>query len=222
METWANRFKINLKAAILCLVVSAAFWFLKAMNKRYADAIYLPINIISTPSKHIKQEWVPGKVKVNASADGWYLLSRKLGLGMEPIDIELESLTSCSRIPSDYLITLLKNQFDNLEINYLYEDSFKTGYDEIVSKKIKIKLNTKKTRAGYYIIKNKIQPNTITISGPSEILDSLPNHITIDIKELEMGVSVSKKTVLLSPFFDQKIQLSEPDVMVDVELQVVH
>ena len=37
-----------------------------------------------------------------------------------------------------------------------------------------------------------------------------------------MGVSVSKKTVLLSPFFDQKIQLSEPDVMVDVELQVVH
>ena len=222
MGILANKFKINLKAAILCLLISAAFWFFRAMNKHYTDAVYVPLNIIAKSNKHIKQYWVPGKIKVNATADGWYLLSRKLGLGLEPLDIELEKLPSCTKIQSNLLLNLLNTQYDDLEINYLYDDFFRTGYDQIVDKTVKVKVNRKKIKRDTYIVFSKVRPNQLKITGPSEVLDSLPNTIFIDLKELELGLSVRQKHIDITSYFNPKARSSEQDVVVDVELQEIH
>ncbi len=218
----ANKFKVNLKAAVLCLVISAAFWFFRAMNKHYTDSVYVPLNIIATPNKHIKQYWVPGKIKVNTTADGWYLLSRKLGLGLEPLDIELDKLPNCSKIQANLLLNLLNTQYDDLEINYLYDDFFNTGYDQIGQKTVNVKINRKKVKKDTYIVLSHIRPNQLTLSGPSVVLDSLPTTIYIDLKEIELGLSVKQKQVDMLSYFNPKISASEQYVIVDVELQEIH
>ncbi len=218
----ANKFKVNLKAAVLCLVISAAFWFFRAMNKHYTDSVYVPLNIIATPNKHIKQYWVPGKIKVNTTADGWYLLSRKLGLGLEPLDIELEKLPNCTKIQASLLLNLLNTQYEDLEVNYIYDDFFDTGYDQISQKKVNVKINRKKVKRDTYIVLSQIRPNQLTLSGPSVVLDSLPNTIFIDLKEMELGLSVKQKQVDIQSYFNPKISASEQYIIVDVELQEIH
>lgn len=222
MGILANKFKVNLKAAVLCLVISAAFWFFRAMNKHYTDSVYVPLNLIATPNKHVKQYWVPGKIKVNTTADGWYLLSRKLGLGLQPLDIDLETLPNCTRIPANLLLNLIKIHYDDLEVNYLYDDFFNTGYDQIVNKDIKLKINRKKIKRDTYITFSQVRPNQLTISGPSQALDSIPNTIFIDLKEIELGLSVRQKHIDIMSYFTPRIRSSEQDVIVDIELQEIH
>lgn len=219
MGIWGKKFKINLKAAMLCLIISVAFWFFKAIGKHYTDSIFLPINISASSTKHIQYQSVPQKIKVNATGSGWHLLSRKLGLGLEPLNIELETLPSCSTVEANLLLNLLKTEYGDLDINYLYGGALKTGYDFIAEKKVKIKLNKKAIHEDSRIVYSNISPNQLTLSGPSHVLDSIPSTVYLELKEIELGISLKEKQVDIRAFLNPNITPSQQQVIISVEFE---
>jgi hypothetical protein len=170
------------KALVFCLCAAVLFWLLSALNKEHTAEVALPIRVSYDPSRFVAVRPLPEKVRVNVTGNGWDLLIKSLGYDTEPVVIQLDRPDATPYI----LATSVRGDFANaagkLNINFFMSDTIRIAVDDLVTRKFKLMVNTEglKFSEDFGLYEDiKLEPDSVLVSGPEILMDSLPDAITL-------------------------------------------
>lgn len=213
----------NLKVVALCVLTATTFWVLNALNKDdYTTVVNQSIVFLYDQEEFMAVGELPKSINIQINGNGWDLLRKYFRFRSTPFPIQLED-------PSDkgYVLTrdLQRELSENLtptQLVSIIQDTVKFKIDKIVSRKIKIELDTAET----ILSKNfrlagpiTIDPETVTVRGAISVLQELDGKLVIGIGEENVDKSFSKLLPLSLPReFRDYLQLEEQAVLLSFEV----
>lgn len=214
----------NLKVVALCVLTASTFWVLNALNKDdYTTVVNQSIVLLYDQEEFMAIDELPKSINIQINGNGWDLLRKYFRFRSTPFPVQLND-------PSEkgYLLTrdLQRELSENLtptQLVSIVQDTVKFKIDKIVSRKIKIELDT----AENVLLKNirfagpiRIDPETVTVKGAISILQELDGKLVIGIGEENIDKNFSKLLPLSLPReFRDYLKLEEESVL--VKFQVV-
>ncbi|MBN1185913.1 MAG: hypothetical protein JXB49_26770 [Bacteroidales bacterium] len=205
----SNGGKPKYLAFIVFLGLSAILWFFAALNEEYKGEISYPVEYINFPKDKILVNDLPNKLRLNVEANGYTLLGYKLGPKLQSIiyDIEKYSMRKVADGSESefYLLTspainMVEEQLGkDFRVLDMQPDTLFFRFTDIVVKRVPIVPDILVTCVKPFRIHGHISvnPDSILITGPGYILDTL-EFITSKHYELkEMEKSLTKSVQLL-------------------------
>jgi hypothetical protein len=177
--------RYDYKAYLLCLVTAACFWVLNAMGGEFATDINYPVHFVPDSTSSPIEKGSKVSVAFNASGTGWELLKRSLFFKFSPAEIPLSTVQGEHVVPASRLLGYLVPNLGKLKINHLITDSIEVESKVILQKKVFLSLNTEKLKLQPpYRISSKIylEPDYITVDGPSADILAMPDTLELTIK----------------------------------------
>jgi len=167
------------------LLLSFIFWYLNSLGKEIETEIRYPVRYVNLPKERTLAEELPSRLNLYLKGPGYAVLKLKLTGSRAPVILDISAL-NYRRVPgsrdlSYYLktsgiIPKLKNDLrSECQILYIKPDTLFFRFDRIVSKKVPVVSAVEVITDRQYFIKGgiAIEPETIKISGPSGILDTI-------------------------------------------------
>jgi len=184
-----------LKTFLFFLAFSAVVWFFVQFSKQYSEIVEFPINYINVPKDKILLNDSPEILRLRMRDNGINIAFRKLF----PQELLLD--VSEAVVKDGQLIYNLEQQKASLltQLNIGYDDitflqeALKIGFDQRAVKTLAVQPNIELGFAvGYSALEGiKLEPDSVTVSGPGNILDTLEvvstknlkiNNISRDVK----------------------------------------
>jgi hypothetical protein len=208
----AERKKITLNKKVLTffffLLLSVLFWFLTSLNKDYVTSIAYPVRYIRFPENKVLVNDLPDKLDLTVNANGFTLLSYQLRSRLTPIIFDVNSF-SPNRFRNDassvYILLssvrddIAKQLSSEIEILDIRPDSLIFTFASRVSKLVPVipsldlGFEQQFMQTGPYVL----EPDSITISGPETIIDSIQSVRTEDFVKSSIKESFNVEMKLL-------------------------
>lgn len=211
------------------LFLSSLIWFFNKLEKDYFTTLTIPVRYYNFPKDKIQINSLPMQLKVNVYGRGFTLLRYKL-LSFNPLYLDvLSNIKTVNNSDSELL-------FLNTESIIPYIDRELSGEMKILSvepKNIKLIFSKKRIKKvfvvpnifyainkDYLIDKVHVNPNTILITGPSFIVDTIDTvytqkqniaelssnyHSKIPLKKIEL-CSFNKTHVAVAIILEKKTE----------------
>ncbi|PZX59724.1 hypothetical protein LV84_00933 [Algoriphagus ratkowskyi] len=193
----------NLKVVVLCIAAATTFWILNALNKDdYNTIVDFPVEIIYDQTQFVAVSSVPKTLEIEISGNGWDLLRKYFNFNNTAYPIELSNPPSKNYILTNDLKRSLGEFLSPTQLVSVLQDSLKFNINEIKSIKVTPVLDsTSFSMAKNFRIIDQItfNPATITLIGPSSILDSLKGNFIISLDENRINKSITKVITLKAP-----------------------
>lgn len=190
---------------IFFLFLSSLIWFFNKLEKEYFTTITIPVRYYNFPKDKIQINPLPMHLNVNVYGRGFTLLRYKL-LSFNPIHLDvLSNIKAVKNSDSELL-------FFNTESIIPYVDRELSGEMKILSvepKNIKLIFSKKLSKKvfvvpdisytinkNYLINKVHVNPNTILITGPSFIVDTIDTVYTQKQNIVDMTTNYFSKIPL--------------------------
>jgi hypothetical protein len=197
------------RIVLLCFVAASTFWLLNALNKNYSTQISYPIEFVYSKDRLIPVKPLPEEVLINVTGKGWKLLRKSLRFEIKPAEIFIRSLPRNNYLLGSALRPGLVNALDGLELNFVVTDTLFFNFNRKSSKTVILKLDPKQRVAENrfaMIGKAAIQPDSITFTGPTTLLDSipdvfivrLPNQLFSAPSSIEVPIEYDNKSLVKS------------------------
>lgn len=192
---------------LICVVIAATLWFLNALNKDYTAVVSYPVKYTNLPQgKHLTVD-LPSTVSLEVRAKGFALLGHRISTSFLPITFNVNTFSNHLLEKNEvFEYTLNTNEIKDKISTQLNPDiklqditpaviEFK--FARSVNRKIAIRPTVAYTLKRQYIL-NKIiaTPDSISVSGPSTIMDTLRYIPTIPVKLKDLEKSVIKEVEL--------------------------
>lgn len=218
---------------LLCFAAATTFWFLNAMNKQHTTTLNYDVDFIYDQNKYVEVEKLPASVAINVNGLGWNLLKINLGIKTSPLHIPLENPAEVRRIASSSLSGLISDQLSDLQLNYVLTDTLFLHLDERATRSFSLAVDTTSIHMGegYEMIsKPEIIPDSVYMTGPKSVLDSIGSQVPIKLEQNEItdsfdgNISVPqfRHITAVEPAYVQVrfnvIRLVESSVMVPIQL----
>lgn len=206
-------------AWLVCVAISAGFWFLNALSKTYTAEIEVPVQYYNFPNNRNFSGILPEKFEMTVRAHGFTILRHKLSFLFGPLEFNVnemtnERMTEPKRtrfaFPSRQFLTELSYQMSNdLEILNMTPDTLFFSYGEMIQKQVKIKPLVKVDLKKQYQISGEIKanPREILVSGPRQMVDTLQFVPTVTRSFNAVDKTISEKAEIAPVsglFFDHK------------------
>lgn len=213
---------------LICLFLASFLWILNALQKHYTDHINIPVQYINKPSAKELTGKLPDRLELTVDAVGYTLLQYKLNMAVSPLLVDVNELTNNyleNNFSTKYSISTTKHrdQFakqisSEMTITSIRPDTITFKISHVTEKIIKVYPQLSLNFAKEYIQHNqaKVEPESILIKGPAEILDTLKFIYTKSIEAKNVSQSFSKKTSLIIPS-ELKSELTQVSVKIAVE-----
>lgn len=212
----------------VCLALSSFLWFLNALEKHYTDHITVPIRYINLPKDKDLTGKLPEKLELTVDAFGYTLLRHKLSLAFSPVLLDVNELTNNyleGKFMSKYAIStnghkeeIAKQISSEIEIISIRPDSITFNVSDVIEKLVKVHPVVDFIFAKEFILQKPpvVEPESILVRGPKEILDTLKyiNTKSIELKNLSHTVERDVDLVMLP---ELKSETEEVTVQIDVE-----
>ena len=223
-----NNFRIdrNIITYLICVVIATILWFLNALNKDYTAVISYPVKYVNLPQgKHLVTD-LPSTLSLEVKAKGFALLGHRISTSFLPITFNVNTCSNHLLEKEEvFEYTLNTNEIKdkissqlNTEIKLLdiTPATIEFKFAQSVEKMVAIRPVVSYTLKRQYIL-NQITatPDSVLVSGPSTVIDTLQYVSTKQIRLKELGKSVSKEVELL-PLRGCTVD----DITVKVELEV--
>ena len=166
--------KQKIKVFIIFILISFLFWGITKFSKNYSALVYFDINYTNTPDLvFIEPGYKTIEGYVNAS--GFQLMIYRLIPKTLKVDMSLADYTKSGGIID--LISQRRFLEDQINGSFLSfeNDKLLFDYSDLMTKKIKVNINTDINYAsGYYNMNNSIiEPDSVEVSGPESILNNI-------------------------------------------------
>lgn len=181
-----NRARFNQRLVIFgfFILVSTLFWYLSKLSHEYSSTINYPIKFVHLPTGKVLVGTPPEKISLRVKAFGYTLLRYKMSAVMIPLEIDLQKTrTRLMKNSSTKLFintsTLTKSISTQLSGDLILEDispdTLFIEFAKVVEKKVKVKLKHRISFEKQYMQSGEIisDPDSITLSGPKSIIDTL-------------------------------------------------
>ncbi len=172
-------------AYFVCVAIATVFWFLNALSKTYTVDIFAPVKYVNLPANKTLASDLPEQVELTVKAHGFTILRRKISFLISPLEFNVNELTNNRMIdnrrsnfifPTRQFLTELSYELSNdLEILSMSPDTMYFNFDKMSQKKVKVKPIVRIDLKKQYQISGDIVsiPDSVIVSGPKSILDSL-------------------------------------------------
>ncbi len=166
------------------VVLSTIFWIIRSLNEEYEADILYPVKYGGMPENKVLLSEPTDRLKLRVKAVGRTILSHKYSYFLRPLKFDVSSY-SLNTIGTDssYILTktakeALAQELDDIQILDISPDTLFFRFTEMITKKVGIKhniLNFPRIFAKQYMFNGNISyvPDSIIVSGPNSILDTL-------------------------------------------------
>ena len=193
---------------MIFLFLSGLFWLLNELNRESIADISYPVKYINLPGNKMLANEVPRRLSLKLQAPGYTLLRFKLSSGLIPLNLDMESYF-LRQLPgmnsSDYYLLTreLRGRFErrlssNITIIDIQPDSLFFKFDSIIYKKVPVIPRVEYSMARQFMLKTEFYtlPDSIVVSGPGLIVDTLKAVSTVKISYNELNASIEKEVEL--------------------------
>lgn len=196
------------------VLLASVFWFFRALNETYKADISYPVRYINFPKDKVVVGRIPERLTLTVEAVGYTILKHRmrprLRLNFDLAHLKLNKIGK----DSSYILTQvaipelsksLNNIQDNLKILDVKPDTIFFHFTEMISKKVNVVPDIPdrpSLLAKQYMLNGPvmIRPDSITISGPGIILDTISRVLT-----------VNPKISFLTDSFQRKLKIKKTD-----------
>jgi YbbR-like protein len=195
---------IKLKTFLLFLLLALLIWVLTKFSKESTATINTNLVFTNLPSTVSISPNTPKDLDFNISANGFQFLSYKLNVPTIDIDISkfYEQGDTLILISNSELNKIINSQLDNyIQVSQISLDELWVDLDPIVTKNVAIQFISEiQYKEGYKSLGNvTLRPDSVGVSGPSEVLDSIRSIITETFVKKNVSETINGTLVLQNP-----------------------
>jgi len=210
------------------LLLSVILWFLTALNKEYETNLYYPVRYIRFPEGKALINKVPERLQMSVKAQGYTLLRYKLKARLAPIMFDVNSF-SLNTLPGKsasyvYILTdfakerIEQQMVQDMEILSIIPDTLVFQFAELVNKWIPVQPDIRIDFQKQYMQVGPVDldPDSVNVSGPSVVLDTLEYIATEPATYSGINASVDESLSLVHPE-NLKLEVTRVDIRIPVE-----
>lgn len=208
---------------MLCFVAASTFWLLNALNKSYSTQTSYPIRFVYDESELVPINPLPEEVSINVTGKGWKLLRKSLRLEVQPAEIYIRDLPRNNYLLGSALRPALVNALDGLQLNFVVTDTIYFNFDPVVQKQIALRVDpAQKLTDNQHTVMGplRVVPDSITFTGPSSLIDSLPDPFLLRLPEQNIS-SPSKVPVPINYDYKSLVEASVEEAQVIVNVKTL-
>lgn len=193
------------------LVLSFVFWYLNSLGKEIESEVNYPVRYINLPRERVLTDGLPAKLNLYLKGPGYSILKLKLSGNRAPLVLDI-STVNYRRVPGSkslnyYLLTsgLIPNLTNQLRaesrIISVHPDTLFFSFDRITTKRVPVNPDVEVLTERQYFVRGNIgiNPDSVTLSGPEHMLDTIFDVITRHKKFANLNESVKKSLNLKVP-----------------------
>ncbi len=204
------------------LLIATAIWFLHTTQSDLQSTITYPIHYTELPGHITVSNRLPNSIQVSIKDKGARLYAYHFKRKKNALNIDLMALKNkdgICRVPTKNFESRIYNQLNpSAQILRIQPDSLVVYFVENERKNIPIELNADITLADQHMLTGEIeiQPKSINVSAPSEILESIK---TIETEKLVLNElsDTTYASITLKEIDGLRFEQQKVDIMVPVE-----
>jgi hypothetical protein len=190
------------------VALSTLAWYIRALSEIYSTDVRYPVRYINLPKNRILSQAPPENLNLHISADGFTLLGYKLKL-KRPLRFDVNSfsfysLTSDSssvyivtRYALERLTAELSESNKNIQILSINPDTIVFNFSRLEKKKLPVVAMLKPNKtlfARQHMLNGNpyVIPDSLIVSGPSKIIDTLKQVFTKELDFQNLTDTVEK------------------------------
>ncbi len=201
----------NLRIFSVFLVIAFILWFFNALNQEYINNLSIPVVFKNFPRDKANVSELPDHLTAGVKANGLDILKFEMKKSFTPIVIDLSQL-KFDYISDDstnaYILTYrIKDEIEvqlqgKFKVEMISPDTLFFKFSKLSFKKVPVKIdNIKIMPKKQYYVKTppRVYPDSVTISGPSAIIDTISE------------IHTKPMNLITDEDIDQKIELIIPN-----------
>ena len=190
------------------LIIVTILWYLNKLNNEHTDEITFPVKYSGMPRGLVMVGEVPNSINLRVTSNGYTLLRYGASSRITPINIDLSSLTpAASNLAYSeryFLVTSrlrgsISNRFrDDLKLEGISPDTLHFEFAPIAERRIPVVPNLSIGFERQYMQSGPLvlTPDSITISGPKSIVDTINAIRTLPVKADRLKQTLSRNIAL--------------------------
>ena len=195
-----GKIKLNERASIFffCLVLATFFWFLSSLSKQYTTNLTIPLEYTSFNKDFILTEKPVEFIEIQVSGSGFELLGEQMSLNRNSLKVNLSEAMrlggSRFGLPTSKLQNKVYEYLDkDIRFERMTSDSILFKTDKRVTRSFKVIPDVELSFESSYNLMGEvtINPETVEVSGPKGILDSIEFIQTKKLKYADVNDSLT-------------------------------
>ena len=189
------------------VLIAIIFWLIRSLNFEYEADILYPVMYDDFPENKVLVNKLPDRLKLKVKAVGFTILGRKYNYFLKPLKFKVKSYAlNTFGTNSSYILTktardALSNELENIKILDISPDTLFFHFNDMITKKAEVRFNIidyPNIFEKQYMLNGEISsfPDSIIISGPSNIIDTLEFVSTEPITLINLNDTVKKSYLL--------------------------
>ncbi|AOW19411.1 CdaR family protein [Urechidicola croceus] len=213
---------LKLRMFLVFLSLSFVFWMLIKLSKTYTDDVVFNVDYSNYPEGKVIQNNPVNSVRATIQSTGFSLLNYKFKTKKIVFDVNKLAHKSGSTyyyLPNNHLNEYKVQLNEETKIERISNDTIFINLGENKTKKIPVELDASiQFKLGYNLVGEiKIVPDSISITGPEEQLDTIHKIITNKLELLEVSDEINKNVKLKLPDY-KKISFSDKAVLLNAQV----
>ena len=184
------------------LVLSSIFWLMTALNETYEREVSVPAYLVNVPKNVVITSDMEDTVRVTVRDKGFALLAYIYGEGVRPININFQSFVTRQSgygvVPSQELMKMVNQRFSGAsKVVQVKPDRLDFYYNYGLSRQVPVKMaGIVVPGKSFYLARTRFWPETVTVYGSKQTLDSLRYVKTVPINITNFNDTVVKTVAL--------------------------
>jgi hypothetical protein len=186
---------------LIFLVLAAAFWFIRALGEQYESTVDYPVRYINFPENKVLVGEVPYKLHLTVRAKGFSILRNKLNLELVPLRFNVNSFSLNSKgVDTFFIVTetvkdVLSTELNEMTILHIAPDTLFFKLSGISVRKVAVLPSLSLHNRFFqqqFMLNGRIElfPDSIIISGPGTLVDSIDHVFTEPIRYTNLSDTV--------------------------------
>jgi hypothetical protein len=225
ITNFRRKYQQKILLFLFFVVLSTIFWIIRSLNEEYEADIQYPVKYGGMPENKVLLSEPPDRLELRVKALGRTILTHKFSYFLRPLKFDVSSYslntigTDSSYILSGTAKEALARELNDIQILNISPDTLFFRFSKMITKKVGIKhniVNFPKIFAQQYMFNGDISfiPDSIIVSGPNSILDTLKCVFTEPITINNLNDSLERTCLLerIDPvvFSSKKVKLLIP------------
>lgn len=159
------------------LMVSTIFWLIQTLNDDYETEVTMPLRLKNVPDNVVLTQEPPKEIRLDVQDKGTVLMNYLFGQTFYPLTIDFKEHAKSGhvQIPLSSLQKSINAQLaTSTRVISEKPDTIDIIYTQGEAKKVPVRLTGKFTAGKqYYIAKVRVQPDSVMVYAPHDLLDTL-------------------------------------------------
>ncbi len=217
----------NIITYLVCVVIASILWFMNTFSQDYQTELNYPIKYINIPEDKYPMNKLPDHLQLNVQAKGFTLMGYRIKTSFQPITFNFATYQHLLQERdgiSEYILNTndIKEKFGNqinpdIKLVSIYPERITFRFAPTQKKKVLINPNLEyKLKRQYILNQIKLDPDSVTISGPANIIDTLQS-IQTEIWTLKDLSQTINKTLKLTDIENCHLNPNFTNITLEVE-----